>query len=590
VGIPPSLEGKSASWTKVEIEEIPGRVQTDPLTEAEGLDLVGILSSIDETAYVWDLASDKIDWESNAGEILGVPRQDRIATGAAFQLLISPEHLARRTQAFEANVAGDATRGVTYRIQYRFLPVGRRSDKSVWLEDHGRWWPGLDGKPARARGVLRVINDRYWEEQKLLYRSDHDELTGQLNRIRLTESLSAVLGRTQRTGQPCAFLMAAVNNLAVVNETFGFDVGDEVIAAAARKIKERLRGGDVLGRYSSNKFGIILHDCGPGAMRIAAERFMKGVREHTIATSACHLTATLSIGGVIMPDQADTVQKALNYALHALDRAKTKRFDCFMNYEPVGAAETTRRKSISVADDVIEALDHQRMGLVLQPMIGAKTGRSEIYECLLRMERPDGSIVSAGEFIPIAEQLGLSRLIDRRTLELSIGILKRHPAIKLSLNVSGLTCSDHEWLVALQRLTGGRKDLTSRLIIEITETAAIQDLDQSINFVDTLKELGCRVAIDDFGAGYTSFKNLKLLNVDMVKIDGAFVKNMADDTSDQIFIKTMIELANTFGLETVAEWVADERSVELLKKAGITYLQGFYYGLPIEAEKLDEAG
>ena len=437
--------------------------------------------------------------------------------------------------------------------------------------------------------MLRVINDRYWEEQKLLYRSDHDELTGQLNRIRLTESLSAVLGRTQRTGQPCAFLMAAVNNLAVVNETFGFDVGGEVIAAAARKIKERLRGGDVLGRYSSNKFGIILHDCGPGAMRIAAERFMKGVREHTIATSACHLTATLSIGGVIMPDQADTVQKALNYALHALDRAKTKRFDCFMNYEPVGAAETTRRKSISVADDVIEALDHQRMGLVLQPMIGAKTGRSEIYECLLRMERPDGSIVSAGEFIPIAEQLGLSRLIDRRTLELSIGILKRHPAIKLSLNVSGLTCSDHEWLVALQRLTGGRKDLTSRLIIEITETAAIQDLDQSINFVDTLKELGCRVAIDDFGAGYTSFKNLKLLNVDMVKIDGAFVKNMADDTSDQIFIKTMIELANTFGLETVAEWVGDERSVELLKKAGITYLQGFYYGLPIEVDQIGKA-
>ena len=205
------------------------------------------------------------------------------------------------------------------------------------------------------------------------------------------------------------------------------------------------------------------------------------------------------------------------------------------------------------------------------------------------MERPDGSIVSAGEFIPIAEQLGLSRLIDRRTLELSIAILKRYTDITLSLNVSGLTCSDHEWLVTLQRLTGGRKELTNRLIVEITETAAIQDLDQSINFVDTLKELGCRVAIDDFGAGYTSFKNLKLLNVDMVKIDGAFVKNMADDTSDQIFIKTMIELANTFGLETVAEWVGDERSVDLLKKAGITYLQGFYYGLPIEANDVGKA-
>jgi EAL domain-containing protein (putative c-di-GMP-specific phosphodiesterase class I) len=205
------------------------------------------------------------------------------------------------------------------------------------------------------------------------------------------------------------------------------------------------------------------------------------------------------------------------------------------------------------------------------------------------MERPDGSIVSAGEFIPIAEQLGLSRLIDRRTLELAIQLLNRFPAIKLSLNVSSLTCSDHEWLVALQRLTGCRKDITNRLVIEITETAAIHDLDLSVNFVDTLKEMGCRVAIDDFGAGYTSFKNLKLLNVDMVKIDGAFVKNVADDTSDQIFIKTMIDLATTFGLETVAEWVGDERAVDHLKKAGITYLQGFYYGLPLEADEVDSA-
>lgn len=589
MGTPPSAEGNGARRAMDDGLQKAGRVQTDPLTEGEGLDLVGILSAIDETAYVWDIASDRIDWESNASEILGVPNQQCIATGTGFQLLISPEHLARRSEAFSQSAAIDGVRGVAYRLQYRFLPVGRRSDTSIWLEDHGRWWPGPDGKPARARGVMRVINDRYLEEQRLLYRSDHDELTGQLNRIRLTEALTAVLGRTQRTGQPCAFLMAAVNNLAVVNETFGFDVGDEVISAAAHKIKERLRGGDVLGRYSSNKFGIILHDCGPGAMRIAAERFMKAVREHTIKTSACHLTATLSIGGVILPDQANSVQQALNYALHALDRAKSKRFDCFMTYEPLSAAESNRRKSISVADDVIEALDQQRMRLVLQPMVGAKSDKPEIYECLLRMERADGSIASAGEFIPIAEQLGLSRLIDRRTLELSIGILKRNPQITLSLNVSGLTCSDHEWLVTLRRLTGGRKELTSRLIVEITETAAIQDLDQSINFVDTLKELGCRVAIDDFGAGYTSFKNLKLLNVDMVKIDGAFVKNVADDTSDQIFIKTMIELANTFGLETVAEWVGDERSVDLLKKAGITYLQGFYYGLPIEVDELEEA-
>ncbi len=564
------------------------RAYADPLTESEGLDLVGILSAIEETAYVWDMKSDRIDWESNAPQILGVTSPSLIATGTAFQHLIAPEHSARRMEAFNVK-ASDSIRGVPYRLQYRFRPEGLRGDISVWIEEHGRWWPDAAGDPSRARGVLRIINDGYFEEQRQLYRSDVDELTGQLNRIRLTEALTEVLERSKKTGHPCAFLVVAVNNLAVINETFGYDVGDEIISAAAKQIKGRLRGGDVLGRYSSNKFGIVLQDCGAGAMRIAAERFMKCVRDATIKTSACQLTATLSIGGVVVPDQAQTVQHALNFAMQALDRAKSKRFDCFMAYEPSSSSENTRRKSIEVADEVIAALDDNRMRLVLQPMVGSKSGKAEIYECLLRMERPDGSIVSAGEFIPIAEQLGLSRLIDRRTLELSVALLKRHKGLTLSVNVSGLTASDHEWLVALQRLTGGRCDLTNRMIIEITETAALDDLDQSINFVDTLKEMGCRVAIDDFGAGYTSFKNLKLLNVDMVKIDGAFVKNLADDTSDQIFIKTMVELAQTFGMETVAEWVGDQRSVDMLKDMGITYLQGFFYGLPIDAEAYNSA-
>ena len=565
------------------------RLVTDPLTEAECLDLVGILSAIDETAYVWDIKSDRIEWENNAAAILGVGDGALIATGSGFQSMIAAEHLNRRAEAFSPGKCTERVRGVPYRLQYQFLSSGRRSDTAIRLEDQGRWWPGADGQPARARGVLRVINDRYLEEQRLLFRTDHDELTGQLNRIRLTEALSAVLGRAEGGNPPSAFLILAVNNLAVINETFGFSIGDEVISAVARTIKDKLRGGDIIGRYSSNKFGILLHDCGPGAMRIGAERFMKAIRDATIKTSACQLSATVSIGGVVLPDQAQNVQQALNFGLHALDRAKTKRFDCFMAYEAVPGAETSRRRSITIADDVIQAIDENRMRLVLQPMVNAKSGKYDIYECLLRMEKHDGSLVSAGEFIPIAEQLGLSRLIDRRTLELCVGLLKRHPDLCLSLNVSGLTCSDHEWLVTLQRLTSSRPDILSRMIIEITETAAIQDLDQSINFVDTLKELGCRVAIDDFGAGYTSFKNLKMLNVDMVKIDGAFVKNLADDTSDQIFIKTMIELAQTFGMDTVAEWVEDARSAQMLTDAGITYLQGFHYGMPIDARDYGKA-
>ena len=555
--------------------------------ESHALDLVDILSAVQETAYLWDLATDRMEWESNAAEVLSLPDPACVATGTDFHFLIAAEHIERRQAAVTSSQPTDSrAKGAHYRVQYRFTPAGRRSDSSLWLEDHGRCWFDETGRPVKARGIIRVINERYLEEQRLLYRSDHDELTGQLNRIRLTEALGAVVTRAERTKQACVFLIAGVNNLSVINETFGFDVGDEVIAATARIIRSRLRGGDTIGRYSSNKFGIILNDCGPGAMRVAAERFMKAVRDTTIKTAACQLSATISVGGVLLPDQARTAHQALSHALQALDTARQRRQESFTAFEPSAAKETTRQRNITIADEVISALDENRMLIALQPIVCSTTREPVLYECLLRMERPDGTIISAGEFIAVAEQLGLSRLIDRRVLELSIEILKKHPSIRLSVNVSGLTASDHEWLVTLHRLTGGRRALTERLTIEITETAAIHDLDLSINFVDTLKELGCRVAIDDFGAGYTSFKNLKILNVDMVKIDGSFVKNLIEEPTNRVFIKTLVEIAETFGMETVAEWVADEETARLIIDCGITYMQGFHFGRPLMARDL----
>jgi diguanylate cyclase (GGDEF)-like protein len=562
---------------------------THPLSETEDFDLVGTLSSIEETAYVWDLTSGWLDWERNAAEVLGFSDVRKITTGAAYHALIAPEHLNTRLEAFSRSAGVDRARGVPYRVQYRLRPNGQRSESEIRVEDQGRWWPGSDGNAARARGVIRIVPEEYLEQQRQLVRSDFDELTGQLNRVRLTAALAAVLARAERQYQPCAFLMISVNNLPVINETFGIDIGDQVIAEVGRRIHGKLRSGDVIGRYSSNKFGLIMLGCGHATLRAAAERLIKAVRETTIKTASGQLTATISLGGVMIPDQAKSVQDTVNFALRALDIAKTKRFDSFVAHEPSSSSEGNRLRNKSIAESVIQALDENRMRIVLQPMVSTKTGKAEIYEALLRMERPDGSMVSAGEFVPIAERLGLSRLIDRRTLELSVDLLKLHRDLTLSVNVSGLTCSDLEWVTALRRMTKGRPDVLRRMIVEITETVALEELDQSVNFVDTLNELGCRVAIDDFGAGYTSFKNLKRLNVDMVKIDGAFIKNLADDPSDHIFVKTMIKLADTFGMETVAEWVGDERTARLLKDAGITYMQGYYYGKPFDSSDYIEA-
>jgi diguanylate cyclase (GGDEF)-like protein len=565
---------------------LPSAVSHHALPVEPEFDLVGILSAVEETAYIWDIATDKMEWESNAASVLGMRRIDSIGTGLDFQFLIAPEHLARRQSQILSCPGGEGGKPVPYRTQYRFTPGGKRSEHSIWLEDHGCWWADATGKVTRARGVIRVINERHKEEQRLLHLSDHDELTGQLNRIRLTEALDTTLKHCQQSRQPCAFLMVAVNNLSVINETFGFDIGDEVVAAVAKLIKSKLRGGDSIGRYSSNKFGIILNDCGPGSMRIAAERFMKAVRDAAIKTSACQLSATIAVGGLQLPEQATTVSIATSCALQALARARDKRHDSFHAYEPSPQRDSARKRNVTIADDVISALDEHRMLLALQPIVTTATRRAELHECLLRMQMPDGRILAAGEFIEVAEQLGLSRLIDRRVLELSVDLAKKHPDIRLSVNVSSLTCSDHEWLVLLHRLTGGQRSITSRLTIEITETTVIGDLDQTINFVDTLKELGCRVAIDDFGAGYTSFKNLKHLAVDMVKIDGGFVKNLSTDKADLIFVKTLASLAKSFGMETVAEWVGDNETALLCKAAGIDHLQGFLFGKPFLASEL----
>jgi EAL domain-containing protein (putative c-di-GMP-specific phosphodiesterase class I) len=291
----------------------------------------------------------------------------------------------------------------------------------------------------------------------------------------------------------------------------------------------------------------------------------------------------------VLLDHAHTVHQALSCARQALDNAKQTRLDGFTAYEANSTVERTRQRNVAIVDEVIAALEAGRMRLALQPMIGSRSGKAEIYECLLRMERSTGELVSAGEFIEIAEQLGLSRLIDKRTLEMAIVLLKKHPQLTLSVNVSSMTANEPDWLATLKRLTEDDPSILKRLIVEITETSVIIDMDLMKSFVDTLREMGCRIAIDDFGAGYTSFKNLKALKVDMVKIDGAFVKDLMADTADQAFIRTMVDLARNFELETVAEWVGDEQSVQFLSQAGIDYLQGFYFGKPIPADEYDSA-
>jgi diguanylate cyclase (GGDEF)-like protein len=549
-----------------------------PPRDAPPLDAAAIFAMVGEVPYCWDLASDELVWGANLGDVLGGLDPATVSTGRAFALRLESDNAKNRFDAISHSVLADQGAGVPYQAQYRVKPQ-MADQPSMWVEDVGRWFAGPDGKPARAVGVVRVINERRAEEERLAYLSKFDGLTGEMNRWHLTEVLGATLDESMRFRSSCAFLIAAVDNLAGVNEAYGFDVADEVIATVAKRLRAKLRGGDCLGRFSGNKFGIILKSCTSEDIVTAAERLLAGVRDDVVQTHAGSVAVTVTIGGVVAPRHARTVHEILSRAQEALDAAKAKRRGSFHAYRPNIEREALRRENVRSTDEIVGALNERRITVAFEPVVSAITRQPVFYECLMRIRRGDGTLVPANDVIPIAERLGLVRLLDHRVLELVAAEMTQSSDFKASLNVSPASTTDPDWWSGLTGCLRAHPGIAERLTIEITETAAIQDIDDTRGFVARVRDLGCRIAIDDFGAGYTSFRNLRKLGVDMIKIDGAFVQNLTRSEDDRAFVRTLVELAQRLSLSTVAEWVQDEEAARMLARWGCDYLQGALIGL-----------
>lgn len=541
-------------------------------------DATAIFAMVGEVPYDWDMASDELRWGANLADVLKGIDPAAVSTGRGFAQRLDGDNMQTRFDAISRAVERDHGAGVPFQAQYRVSPQPG-SEVRLWIEDVGRWFAGPDGTPARAVGVVRVINERRAEEERLAYLSKFDGLTGEMNRWHLTEVLGATLDEAIRFRSSCGFLIASVDNLARVNEAYGFDVADEVIAAVAKRLRAKLRGGDCLGRFSGNKFGIILKSCTPDDIGTAAERLLAGVRDDVIQSHAGPVAVTITLGGVNAPRHARTVHEVLSRAQEALDAAKAKRRGSFHAYRPNIEREALRRENVRSTDEIVSALNERRITVAFEPVVSATTRQPAFYECLMRIRRSDGTLVPANDVIPIAERLGLVRLLDHRVLELVAQEMIEAPALHASLNVSPASTSDPDWWAGLTGCLRAHPGVAERLTIEITETAAIQDVDDTRGFVNRVKDLGCRIAIDDFGAGYTSFRNLRKLGVDMIKIDGAFVQNLMRSDDDRAFVHTLVDLAERLGLSTVAEWVQDEPSAEMLAGWGCDYLQGALIGL-----------
>jgi len=222
--------------------------------------------------------------------------------------------------------------------------------------------------------------------------------------------------------------------------------------------------------------------------------------------------------------------------------------------------------------------EDDRIVIALQPLVHAASGAPAFHEALMRLRRRDGALVPPATLLPTAEKTGLIRRIDQRVLELALKKLEQQPAMRLAVNVSGPTLQDPDFFAHLRDVLAANSDVARRLTIEFTETCAMEDVEATTSAIAMIKQFGAKVAMDDFGAGYTSFKNLRRFDFDLVKIDGAFVQNLVVSADDRFFVRTLVDLARHLGLPVVAEWVEDEETAKILRDWGVEYLQGDFFG------------
>ena len=546
-----------------------------------------ILASLGQAVFVWDIATDAIVWSDDVSAVFADIPLEQLSRGADFARLIEPERSIRADVLLQSPPVhgGD---GTPYRIEYAVR--ASLAAPVLWIEETGCWFAGRDGRPSRVQGIVRINNERHARDEHLLKLAQHDPLTGEHNRTHLIAALAEAIEEAQRFRFPCAFMLICIDHLARINEAFGFDVADGVILEIAQRIRSRLRGGDVLGRFSGNKFGLILRNCPVDDMTIAAERLLAAVRDEVVPTRSGPVAVTASIGAVSLPRYGRTADEAINRAHETLDAAKRRRAGSFGAWRPNVERDAQRRVNIRVTDEIVTALNERRIVTAFEPVVRTESRDAAFYECLVRMEQDDGRVLLAPDIVPVAERLGLIRLVDHRVLELVVAELANAPTASLSLNISPDTTMDPAWWASIESMMRAHPGVAERLIVEITETVEIQDIDDLRGFVTRLKDFGSRIAIDDFGAGYTSFRNLRKLGVDIVKIDGAFVQNLARSDDDRAFVQSMLELARRLKIQTVAEWVQDEESAALLRDWGCDYIQGRLIGLASPARPWRAAG
>jgi diguanylate cyclase (GGDEF)-like protein len=428
-------------------------------------------------------------------------------------------------------------------------------------------------------------------EAELRHMADHDPLTGLLNRRAYERSLKEHLERGERYGHAGAVMVLDLDSFKEINDTLGHRAGDELIVRVAGALASRLRESDTLARLGGDEFAILTPLGGRAESETLARSLLEVVRrEHAPRGPGGRerpITASIGVAPLEGVEQLSAEEALINADLAMYDAKEAGR-DRSVTYGAASRGQAHIEARLEWAERIRAALDEDRLVLHAQPVVETVTGRATQHELLVRMVDVHGDLIPPSSFLPVAERFGLIREIDRWVVTRAIRMLGEHRAEGrrpvVEINLSAHSLGDAQLALHIGReLRAAGVDAT-QLIFEVTETAAISNMTAARSFAQRLGELGCRFALDDFGAGFGSFYYLKHLPFHFIKIDGEFVRSCASDATDRLVIGAVVELARGMGKRTIAEFVGDEQTLTVLAELGVDYAQGFHLGPPAPLE------
>ncbi|HXA46006.1 MAG TPA: EAL domain-containing protein [Burkholderiaceae bacterium] len=481
----------------------------------------------------------------------------------------------------------DATR--THQPPQLFIMSTTHNDADHVVASLRRGAYGYLTKPLSFESLRMTVNEalaKYADQQSSAMQAEQvarqDALTELINKDEFTRQLKQRLHASSTSPDCGAMLLVKIPGLSHINQSYGRINGDKILQFAAATLKELVRHTDLLARFSGDVFAIFLDGVAHDMVEQRSAAITERLESVKTVVDGDAINLTVVVGGARVHasmEVADLLNRA-DFALHLARERSRNRIKIYSDADEIHKAELSAQlNTLALVHAVLE--NPSRLVMHYQPIVHLTDGKVSHYEALLRLTDENGKLCNAGELVKTCEVFGLVGRLDHAVVKACLESVHKLPSdAGVAINLSGKSIGDLHLLSFIETQISRMRIDPSRLIFELTETAAFYNLDEVRYFVSRIKNLGCRFALDDFGVGFSSFYYIKELEFDYLKIDGSFIANLPRNRNDQVFVRAMVEISRVFGLHVIAEWVEDRETADLLREYGVDYGQGYHFGMP----------